>query len=405
MPSKPSARPAETARPSPLPAGLPYALFYGAVFLALGVYLPFWPVWMKDRGLGPSEIGLILALASWVRIFSTPMIGQAADRSQRAKTVLCLLALGSLVSFVCLHWLNGFWALLWFNLLAALLLQAMIPLGESLAMTATKSGGVDYGRVRLWGSLTFILGTVGTGWLLGGEAAPGPLGPSGVLWLVVAGLALTLAACLTIPRGTGASRAPDFASLGSLLADRGFLVFLVASGLLQASHGFYYGFSALHWQAAGLGGSWIGVLWAVGVIAEVVLFIYARSVVDWLGPVRLLMIAGAGGILRWSVLATTTDIPALLAVQTLHAATFGAAHLGAMYFLAQRAPLGLAATAQSLYTAVSGGLATGGTILLSGLLYDRFGGGGYVPMALASLLGLILASRLPKTAGVERSDV
>ena len=115
-----------------MPAGLPYALFYGAVFLALGVYLPFWPVWMKDRGLGPSEIGLILALASWVRIFSTPMIGQAADRSQRAKTVLCLLALGSLVSFVSLHWLNGFWALLWFNLLAALLLQPHAKKGRSI---------------------------------------------------------------------------------------------------------------------------------------------------------------------------------------------------------------------------------------------------------------------------------
>jgi len=400
---------------SSLSPGLPFALFYGAIFLVFSVYLPFWPIWLETRGLGAAEIGLILALASWIRVVSTPMIGQLADRSGKAKTLLCLLAAGSLVSFVALSPLQGFWPLLWCNLFAALLLQAIVPLGESLAMTAAREKRFDYGRVRLWGSLTFILGTTGAGWLLSRQAAVSGTGGTGstastggaeiLLWLVVGGLALTLLASWLMPPQPRVERRPDLGALGRLLGDPGFLIFLLSSSLLQSSHALYYGFSALHWRDAGLSGGLIGLLWAVGVIAEVILFACARPLVARLGPVTLLMLAGLGGVIRWSLLGSTAALAPLLAAQTLHAATFGAAHLGAMYFITRRAPLGLAATAQSLYTACSGGLAAGGMILVSGLVYEQWGGAGYFLMAAVSLLGLAVAATLPKSAGEERDDV
>ena len=109
------------------------------------------------------------------------------------------------------------------------------------------------------------------------------------------------------------------------------------------------------------------------------------------GPPGLLILAGLAGILRWSVLAASTALPVLIAVQALHALTFGAAHLGAMHFIARAAPPGLSATAQGLYSAVSGGIAMGLAMLAAGVLYDAAAGRAFLAMAALSGGGLALA--------------
>jgi PPP family 3-phenylpropionic acid transporter len=179
-----------------------------------------------------------------------------------------------------------------------------------------------------------------------------------------------------------------------LLSDRNFLLFLTAAGLLQGSHAAYYGFSAVYWQAAGLSGTIIGLLWAEGVIAEVIFFAVSATVFARTGPAALLLIAGVAGILRWAVLGMTTDLPALFAVQLLHAATFGAAHFGAMHFIARAAPPGLAATAQGLYSAAAGGIGIGFALLLAGKLYGINEASAFLAMAGLSLGGAILAMPL-----------
>jgi len=167
---------------------------------------------------------------------------------------------------------------------------------------------------------------------------------------------------------------------------------------MAASHAVYYAFSALHWRAAGLTSAAVGWLWAEGVIAEVVLFAVAGAVVARVGALRLMALAGVCGIVRWIVLGATTDLTALIAVQALHAGTFGAAHLGAMHFLARNAPAGLAASAQALYSAVSGGFAIGLAMLASGWLYTELGGRAFFPMAAMSAAGLGIALLLMRDA-------
>ncbi|MDX1711362.1 MAG: MFS transporter, partial [Rhodovibrionaceae bacterium] len=253
--------------------------------------------------------------------------------------------------------------------------------------TAVKTQGFDYGRIRLWGSITFIAGV-----LVAGELLDFFEGAEPILICVLAGLALTVLASLMLPQqGADAEARQDRTSVLRLLGDRVLLRFLCAAALLQASHAGYFLFSALHWRAAGLSGGTIGLLWAEGVVAEIVLFWLGGKAIARIGPRRLLMLAALGGLARWSVLALTADVAALAAVQWLHAATFGMAHLGTVHFIAHRAPPGLQATAQSLNSALAAGLAMGLSMLASGWLFERYDALAFFAMAAMSLAGGLLA--------------
>jgi PPP family 3-phenylpropionic acid transporter len=374
-----------------------FAGYYGAVFLALGIYLPFWPVWLAERGLTAADIGLLLALTSWVKVLSIPPVARLADRTGRVRTTIVLLSMASLVSFAAFLLTERFWSILAVQLLTALAFHGLIPLGESHAMRAVGGGEIDYGRVRLWGSAAFILGALGTGEVLTAHD------PGSLLWLLLAALAVTLFAALGLPERRVPLPEPALRPRArTLLKDRRFLLFLAAAAVLQSSHAVYYGFSALTWRAAGLSDAAVGWLWAEGVLAEILFFAMSGALLRRGGPTTLLALAGLAGLVRWIVLAGTTALPALVAVQSLHALTFGAAHLGAVHFIARRAPQGLAATAQGLYAALSGGLAMGLTTLLAGRLYEAVEAQAFLAMAVLSAVGLALALALARprtTAG------
>lgn len=378
-----------------------FAFFYSGAFLALGVVIPFWPLWLESRGLDLVEIGQLLALATWCKMISTPMIGQISDRSGRGKTVLVLLSAVSLLCYLAFLPATGFWLLLAIQLSASMAFQALIPLGESRTMQVVLRDGLDYGRVRLWGSFTFMMGTLACGLLVRSA------GPNWVLYLAIAALFATLIASALLPSGERARPGGRLLSgFRQLLRLPGFLVFLLVAGLLQGSHALYYGFSTLHWQSAGISPTTIGLLWAGGVLAEILLFAVAGKVLGRMRPVQLLMIAGVSGLVRWGVLGTTTALPLLALAQVFHAGTFGAAHLATVHFIARTAvPHGLGATAQSLYAAFAGGLVMGLLLLISGPLYAAFGGQAFYAMAGLSAIALFLCwplARLSPSGGLTR---
>jgi PPP family 3-phenylpropionic acid transporter len=165
--------------------------------------------------------------------------------------------------------------------------------------------------------------------------------------------------------------------------------------LIQASHATFYVFSTIDWRAASLDGLSIGALWALGVLAEIVLFAFAGRLPAAVGPAALLGIGAAGGVMRWTVMALDPPTLLLPLLQCLHALSFGATHLGAMGFLARAAPTGLAATAQG-YLAVAVAVAMAVLMMLSGLLYAAHGGLAYAAMALAAAAGGCFALLLPR---------
>lgn len=351
-----------------------YAALYGGIFLIIGIMLPFWPVWLKSRGLDATEIGIVFAVGAWVRVLTDPFVTHAADRTGNGRAMLILCAALCALGFAGFVPAWGFWPIVAVTFFQSTFLRALIPLGESQTMAAVLADRLDYGRIRLWGSITFIVGALGTGRLLDES------NPDTVLWLVLGAAGLTFVATLLLPDRRAAPLKGGLAEIMPVLRDRPILLFLLAASLVQASHAVLYGFGTLHWKEAGRSESVIGWLWAGSVLVEIALFAVSGPIVARVGPLRLLILAASGGVVRWLMFAWSAALPVLVVGQVLHAATFAAAHLAAMHFIARNAPPGLSSTTQGLYAALSGTV-MGLAMLASGQLYARFGGNAFVPMA------------------------
>ena len=255
-----------------------YAFFYGAIFLVIGIALPFWPLWLESRGLSAAQIGLLLGPAYWIKVVTTPGLAYVADRSGQTKMVLVVLAGIALLAYGGFFWASAYWQIFLLQLLAAATFFALNPLAESMTLAAVTRDNLDYGRIRLWGSITFILGALGTGALLEGRSS------DIILWLIVGASCGALLAAIVFPAAPAPPSNRQAGQLRALLTQDAFIPFLIAAGLLQASHAVYYGFSSLNWQAAGLSKEVIGWLWAEGVIAEILLFAVAGKYLARFGP-------------------------------------------------------------------------------------------------------------------------
>ncbi len=386
------------ARNSSGPA-LPLSAFYAASFLVTGIQLPFWPVWLAGRGLGPQEIALVFAAAIWVKVFATPAIGALADRLGQHRPVMLILAGTAFTGYAALWPASGFAAVLALNLVAATAQGSLMPLGDSITLGAVRNRRIDYGRTRVWGSLSFVVGAVGSGAVLAVAGSSDP-GADLVLPLILAASALLWLSCLAIPAPAavpvGASR---WAALGALVADRRFWLFVATAAALQSSHQLYYGFGSLYWRSLGFSDAVIGVLWGEAVVAEIALFWYGGRLVAMLGPLGLMGVGGLAGVLRWGLAGILPGLEVAAALQLLHALTFGACHLGAMHFLARTVPPAAAASAQALYAGLSAGIGSGLVMLGAGMLYAAIGGQGYLFMALLSALGtvgVLFLRRMPR---------
>jgi PPP family 3-phenylpropionic acid transporter len=369
---------------------------YAALFLVVGCYLPYLPVWLDWRKLNADQIAVLLAAPLFTRILCTPVISFIADRIGGRRAILIGLAWGALLSFLLLWGAQGFWQMLLASVVLAVNFTTIMPLIETVAVSGLRNGAIDYGRVRLWGSLSFIAASFGSG------IAIGWAGAGIVLPLLAAAAALMVVAAHLLPRelaGEGAAAPAVLRRLrlgDALRLARAplFLLFLLAAALIQASHSLLYSFGTLNWRAQGFPDGVIGVLWSVGVIAEVALFAVSGRVIALCGTARLLMVAGLAATLRWAVMAVEPPLWTTALLQTLHAMSFGAAHLAAIHFLTHAVPEDRAATAQGIYASVVAGLVMGGVTVASGPLYRSFGGEAYAAMALLALIGAACAFRL-----------
>src|SRR5260221_13515837 len=283
------------------------ALFYAAVFLLAGIQLPFWPVWLAGRGLGVSEIGLVLAAALWIKVIVNPLAGLLADRTGRRRGIMIFLAATNLAGFLLFVPTHGLWPLLFINALTMAAASSLMPLGETIALALVYERRLDYGRIPFWGSVSFIAGSLGAGMLIAGGTS------EIILALLIGAAALHLLACAQLPAHRIKRSRLIRAGWRRLLLDRRQLLFLLAAAAIQAAHSVYYGFCTLHWTALGYSSEAIGWLWAGGVVAEIALFAYGAPLLARFGPARLLVLAGAAGVLRWSLMAGAVSLPLLLA--------------------------------------------------------------------------------------------
>jgi MFS transporter, PPP family, 3-phenylpropionic acid transporter len=322
------------------------------------------------------------------------LIADAYNDRRKALIVVSALALAGLVLFDAARTVPQI--LLW-AMIALVLWSSSSPIVEGATLRLTERFGLAYGRVRVWASAAFMAANVASG-MIAARYGFGIVAP----WLIV-GCALQLGAGALLPPPRGRATGAFVPRLRATLAEARelaskpvFLLFLCIAGLIQGSHIFYYSYGGLHWREQGLSAAVIGMIWPLGIIAEILLFTFSAAIVRRVGPVALLAFGAAVCTLRWTLMAFDPPLPALIAIQFLHGVTFSVPHLGAMYFILAATPPRLSATAQSLYGVVAISLASSLALLPASHFYAAWGGRTYLLMSAMSAAALLFVVPLAR---------
>ncbi|RMG50296.1 MAG: MFS transporter [Gammaproteobacteria bacterium] len=365
-------------------SGVPYARlsgFYALHFAVLGAFVPFWSLYLEHLGLDKFAIGQMLAIIMGTKVFSPYLWGWVADRTGHHLAVIITTVAGSLASFALTLWVTGFWPLALVTGLFGFFWHAALPQFEAVTMDFLGDAVHRYSQIRLWGSLGFIAVVL---------LAPLLLEARGVAFLpqlVLVLLALLLANALLLPRP------PELAhesgqGMARVLTRPAVLAFLLVCTLQLVSHGPYYTFYTLYAGLHGYDLTAAGWLWALGVIAEVLLFLVMHRLLARHDAVRLLQLSVALTALRWGLIALVPDnLPLMLLAQVLHAASYGLFHASAIHLVYRLFSGRLRGRGQALYASASFGL--GGAIgaFAGGYAWETWGPAW--SFGLAALIALI----------------
>lgn len=369
-----------------------YAAFYSSKFVLLGIQLPFFSGWLALQGFAAPEIGLVTGAALLARLAFGPFVAYWADHQRDERLALRVVALVFAASAFLLTFAEGKAAIAAPAILMLWAFGLLVPLTDSAVLRADRAGLANFGQARAIGSFAFLSTTI-----LGGQALSRFGIEASVKIMAVAG-ATTFLIGLMLPRNPALrATAPrlSWRDARRLLSSRAFLIAILASGLTQGAHAFYYAFSILDWTAQGYSPATIGILWATGVTAEILLLTQMRRLARELRPDLIMAIGATGAALRWLLISSEPSLPVLFAVQTLHALSFAATYIGAIEFIDRAVPKGLANTAMTLNSTLGVGAITGVATVAAGYLYEwRGAGAAYLLMAAMATASALLALSL-----------
>jgi len=363
------------------------ALSYFTYFFSYGIFLPFWGVWLKGEGIPPETIGILLGAGLVARFLGSLLIAPRVKDPSHLVTALRLLALLTLAFAIGFCFGNG-WG--WLMLVIAgfnLFFSPLVPLTDALAATWQKQITMDYGRVRLWGSLAFVIGSALTGQMVS------VWGHNAILYsLIISILAMLLGMMLkpsVMPQGEARSHSEADRSLWEMLNEGPVWRFLLCVTLLQGAHAGYYSFGSIYWQEAGYSASTIGYLWSLGVVAEVIIFASSNFLFRRWNARNLLLLSACCGVLRWGLMASSTELGWLLVIQILHCGTFTVCHLAAMRFSAARKGPDVIRL-QAVYSALAMGGGIAIMTVIAGFLFEHLQGGVFWVMAAVALPAMFI---------------
>lgn len=370
---------------------LPYwrlSSFYLFYFALLGAILPFWGLYIESLGMTAGDIGTLMAIMMVTRIGAPNLWGWVADRTGRRLWVIRIGALLTLLVFTSAFWASTFWqlALLMFGF--SFFWNAVLPQFEVITLDALGERRSRYSQIRVWGSIGFIATVVGLGVLFDYV---------NIHWLVPVLWGLILLIWLTTLAVPAHSiRLPEQHYQGNfwqIVRQPCVIGFFVVTFVVQLSHGPYYTFFSIHMNSFDYSKTEIGLLWALGVVAEVVLFIYMHRLLEWRGARLITLIAISGCALRWLMIALFPEqLWVLLLAQLLHAVTFGCAHAAAISLVHEFFPAQVHGQGQALYSTCGFGLGGALGAYLSGQSWTLFGGSAtFMFAAVVSLFGVLVA--------------
>lgn len=367
------------------------ASFYFAHFVHGGFFVAYFPLYLAWRGLGAVEIAWILALPQIARTFAPAGWGWLADRTGAGRGLVVFSCAAAAAGFAALPFVEGFAGIACLIAAASLLSAGGLPLVEAITLGALAGQPGRYGPIRMWGSVGFVGAVLAGGaWL---DFRPVQALP----WALLAFALAALAAALSLPRqGVHVNRSAvplQFTAALRALLGAGFFMAL--------AHGVLYAFLTLHLERAGYSGTTIGVLWTLGVVAEIGVFLYLPQIFRRFALSAILIASFACAIVRFLLLGWFADAIGLIVVaQLLHASTFGSFHAASIAAVHRVVPEAAHARGQTLFSSVSYGAGGAAGVLAAGWLWEAGGpAAAFSLAALAGLGGLLLAHGL-KRAGL-----
>ncbi|WP_314186785.1 3-phenylpropionate MFS transporter [Aggregatibacter kilianii] len=359
------------------------ALSFFGYYCAYGVFMPFFPVWLKSQHYGEELIGMVLASAYVFRFVGGLFFSGLIKRASQLINSLRLLALASALIMAGLSFAaESFWLLFGAIGLFAMVNSAGMPITDSLASTWQRQIQLDYGKARLIGSMAFVVGVT----LFGNVISF--FGEQNIVWILTALLLVySMMQCVTPtipPQDEPSEQATAEVRYWDLLKNNTTLRVLIASSLIQGSHAAYYVYSVLYWTSLGIPVSQTSLLWGVAVVAEILLFFFSRRLLQNWKVTTIFYLATFACIVRWLGLATANTIWLIAILQLLHSLTYAVAHYGMVRYITTQ-PQAHISKLQALYNGFSNSAMVAILTALSGVIYP------YSPAFTFILMAIVVA--------------
>ncbi len=367
----------------------PLSAFYFFFFAVVGAMLPFWPLYLESLGLAPVQIGALVAIVMVTKIVAPNVWGWVADRRGRRMPLVRLACFAATLVFAAVLASTRFWWLAVLMVVYSFFWNSALPQFEAVTLNHLAGRVERYARIRLWGSVGFIAAVMALGGIVDDAGA------GSVPLVVLALLACVALASLAVSDAGAPARLRAHGSLLSVLRRPSVPALLLACLLMQAGHGPYYTFYSIYLEEHAYSPTVIGELWALGVLAEVAVFVVMHRLVRWSGLRSLLLLAFALTVLRWVMVAFLVESAvAMVLAQLLHAASFGLYHGVAIQLVHRQFVASHQGRGQALYSSVSFGAGGAVGALASGYAWSVFGATAtWLGAAALTAVGLLIVWR------------
>jgi len=354
--------------------------FYFFYYFFVGSFVPYWGIYLQSENFSPSSIGILLSLFQISRIVAPNFWGWLADHTGHRVKWIKLTSFLGLIGFIGIFWAKGFfWIFLVMSALS-LFTSSTLPLAESLTLAHLATTDGHYSRIRLWGSIGFIVASLLLGYLIDLQ------GINILLWVLLITQAIIFFLSNTIPEAKEIHHKKNDLSIWKIIKTPSVVALLIGCTLMVSAHGVLYNFYSIYLKEHGYSSAAIGWLWAVGVICEIFIFMLMPKILRRYSLKTILLISLFLGVIRFILIGASPDqFYLLLIAQMFHAATFGSFHAASIEVIAYFFKGRNQSRGQAIYNSVAYGI--GGTI--GGL------GGGYLIQYLGGQLGFMIAAISP----------
>ena len=339
--------------------------FYFSYYFFVGLFVPYWGIYLTSLSFSALQIGALLSLFQISRIFAPNFLGWIADRSGEYIKWIKISSFFGFILFIGIFWANSFLSIFLIMMAMSIFTSSTLPLAESLTLAHLKANKADskYSHIRLWGSIGFIVAAILLGIMIDS------IGERSLIYALLLTQLVIFLLAFILPTKKVIFLPKKKRSIWPILKKREVVVLLLSCALMVSSHGLLYNFYSIFLEQQGYSGTTIGLLWAVGVIFEIIIFLLMPRILNKFTLKAVLLISLGFAVIRFFLIGAYVDSMILLFIaQVMHAATFGSFHVASIQLIAHFFYNEHQARGQSLYNSITYGV--GGAI--GGL------GGGYM---------------------------